>query len=162
MNITSEFAYPVINIYRNYLITSSLLFFIPAFYGFYCNTFFFSITILFAGIASINFWWFGESNWRLILDKNIAYLTAFYYFINIVNEKNYYYLLLYIIITLFAIISYNISCNRWNNKCKSWFIYHMFFHFLLSLCAFIIIDIKSNNNLVIDYIFPRINSVNRI
>lgn len=137
------FIYPVGLLQRNYLVFSSVLFFIPTLYSIFCQVFIpFGILSFFTGIASVNFWWFGEANWRLFLDKFVAYITATCYCVSgflrvIENELN---PIIYTIIILSAFLFYKISCKLWNEGNNYWVLYHVGFHIFLVIGKIIIIN----------------------
>ena len=150
LSVKKPYEYPVNIIDRRYILCSSLLFFIPAIHSYSCKTPFLGFMSIITGIASINFWWFGIPNWRLTIDKTVAYSTTIIYilngFLNVIRDDikgNYIYPLFYIIICLFAWNSYNMSCQKWDIGCPYWVIFHMIFHFFLSLGKFIVIEVSS-------------------
>ena len=141
------FSYPVNPIYRNYLIISSCFFFAPASYAIINAQYvlcFFSFT---TGCASINFWWVGIPNWRLKLDKWVAYMTTivylslgFYHTIQNYNNGKYLFPLLYLFFTFSSFNAYFLSCAKWEEGNHYWYYYHIFFHLFLSIGKILIIE----------------------
>lgn len=148
----SGFSYPVDILFRRCMIGSSLLFFIPAIRGFSCQTPFLGTLSLVTGCASIQFWWFGIPDWRLTLDKLVAYTTTICYistgFLHVIHDDihgQYIYPFLYVFCCLTAANAYATSCRKWNQGCSSWVLHHMLFHFLLSFGKWVVIDVSSQN-----------------
>lgn len=142
--------YPVNKFHRNVIVASSLFFFIPAIRAYYCSTPLLGIMSVMTGCASINFWWFGIPNWRLTLDKIMAYSTTAVYlttglFFQIINDDiqgNWMYPILYILIGISAATAYAMSCHKWKRGCATWVMYHVCFHFLLSSGKFLVVGVS--------------------
>jgi len=123
---------------------SSTLFFVPAIYAYFLFKklswlgFLSSLT----GAASIHYWWYGDPNWRLTLDKTVAYITALSYWnISIWQEiqspANIIFPLT--LTTIIAFLAYRTSCYLFYKGLPYWVYFHIGFHVSLGIGKCVVI-----------------------
>lgn len=112
-----QMTYPVSLHDRKYLIITSFLFFIPALRALYFQVPLLGTMSFLTGCASLNFWAFGLNNWRLTLDKTVAYSTTFCYYLTVFSHVSTKVSLLmaYLLITLCVAQSFSKAWEKWND-----------------------------------------------
>ena len=94
------------------------------------------------GAASIQYWWYGDPNWRLTLDKTVAYITALSYWnISIWQEiqspSNIIFSLT--LTTIIALLAYRTSCYLFYQGFPYWVYFHIGFHLSLGVGKCVVI-----------------------
>lgn len=120
---------------RKYLMATSFLFFLPIFLD--SPPTFLRIMSFLTGCASLNFWYYGDYNWRLLLDKFVAYSTSVCYYSVAIHQAvtgivKGPMIFLYIMITMFVGKALSMSYEKWGKGCPTWVIYHMLFHLFVA------------------------------
>lgn len=140
MKVSAPFQYPIEYKYRRWLVLSSSFFFLPAALALSCQVPCLGVLSLGTGIASVNFWVYGESDWRLLLDKTVAYSTFLTYcWIGFGNVKETWIVLSYLALFFNVVYSYQLSCYRWQIGCSLWIRYHIIFHICLTIGKMLVI-----------------------
>ena len=96
------------------------------------------------GCASLNFWCFGEYNWRLALDKTVAYSTCICYYYVAVHQvmkklKEGSLIFSYVCVTLLIAKALSKSYEKWGKCCSTWVFYHMMFHLMVVVGQLLVI-----------------------
>ena len=139
--------YPVSLHDRKYLVITSFLFFIPALRALYFQVPLLGTMSFLTGCASLNFWAFGLNNWRLTLDKTVAYSTTVCYYLTVFSHvirgiAKGPLLIAYLLITLCAAQSFSKSWEKWNMGCSTWIIYHMLFHVSIVIGNILVVEVE--------------------
>lgn len=141
--MNNQYKYPVLPIFRPFLVISSCFFFIPAFLAFNYHLPILGTMSFLTGIASIIFWAGGQPDYRLVLDKLAAYSTLVSYcWIGFMDQNIFIHpwiIAVYIAILIMLRLTYKMSCYRWNNGKPDWVIYHIGFHISLTVGEIIVI-----------------------
>lgn len=137
-----------------FLTYSSLLFSIPAGYGYLNYNLLFSPLMLAAtSFISVNFWRDALDDWRRKLDIYFAKLSFTYFVANGLYYCPWQYSVFIGLPNLYAICyCFNKSdeLHKYKDYNKHWIIYHMGFHTLMTFQLFIIMRYIGKNNLKIE------------
>ena len=137
-----------------FLTYSSLLFTLPAGYGYYCYNLYFTPLVLFGTtIISVNFWRDALYDWRRTLDLYYAKITLTCCVYNGIMHCPTSYTLCIGFPTLYgSLYCFNKSGEmyKYRKYTKSWIVYHMGFHTLVTTQLFALMYFMGKNNIKIE------------
>lgn len=109
--------------YSNYMVASSMLFQIPAYYGYHHSLYYHAFASWMTGMLSMNYWRDAKPSWRRNMDVHWARGAGIFY---VIHGRNHLHLGIPGMLMLFL---YYQSCSTYEkNKFGRWYVYHMVFH----------------------------------
>jgi hypothetical protein len=124
--------------YSKYIVGSSLLFQIPAYYAYQKNIYSVAASCCITSLLSINYWRHSCYSWRRTMDIYWARTAGIYYFLW--GYQHAPCKITYINHTCVMIWFYYEACRQFHiNPLGNWYIYYMTFHAIAALNQFIAI-----------------------
>lgn len=124
-----------------WIVGSSYFFMIPAFFSFFRGLYFYSILLGLTSIISANYWRKATYSWRRNMDLIFAKLSFSIFFYNgIIHVTTWFYRIICYSGLFFLIYCYYSSDKFLKMGNPNWWKFHCFFHFLMMMEQFIIID----------------------
>jgi hypothetical protein len=124
-----------------WLVLSSFLFMIPSIYAYLHNLYFYSVLLSTTSIVSANYWRKALANsWRRNMDLALAKVSFIIFLSNgIIYVKKIEYIITGYSGLVILVYCYLLAGNLWKAKQSSWYIFHVFFHFIIMYEQLIII-----------------------
>ena len=111
------------------LIFTSSFFLVPSIKAMSCGVHYLSIISILTSIISILYWQHAIPSWRCTLDHIMAKLSFVCYFTTgVYHIRDSYILTIGWPICIIILISYYLSCRKWDSDSPTWLFYHSLFH----------------------------------
>ena len=116
--------------YSKYIVASSLLFQIPAYYAYHNHIYSYAIGSFITSVLSMNYWRHATPSWRRNMDLYWAKTAGVCYFLHGMQYSPRW----GIHISLLMVFLYYQSCHQYTiNPLGNWYLYHMMFHVIASI-----------------------------